>query len=201
MQTLLSTQKTLPYGQINVIGLDKLRDKLGNRWPKIKDKIHTAANKIIRAQMTAADVFVQYSECEYLIVFGTISSEAARLKCVKIAEEICAYCLGSPDTAAVKVKTAVGRVDDQLLFEEMKGPDVIRDLAGAAQRVETDGVRREKCCGEYVASRYPIPASGPPSPGPQNRRAKPAVETHRHRTFSKSLVSAADRSRFVANRR
>ncbi len=198
LQILLSAQKTLPYGQINVIGLDKLRDKLGNRWPKIKDKIHTAANKIIRAQMTAADVFVQYSESEYLIVFGTISPEAGRLKCVKIAEEICAYCLGSPDTADVQVKTAVGRVDDQLLFEEMKGPDVLRDLAAAAQRVETDGIREKSVTASTspvvapspLRVRQPGTAETPPAP-PAGETApklppKPAVETHRHRTFPKA---------------
>ncbi len=195
LQTLLSAQKTLPYGQINVIGLDKLRDKLGNRWPKIKDKIHTAANKIIRSHMTATDVFVQYAECEYLIVFGTIPSEVARLKCVRIAEEICAYCLGSPDTAAVKVKTAVGRVDDQLLFEEMKGPDVLHDLAGAAQRVDTDGAEEKTVAARTSPVVSPTPlrvrqhrtAETPPaSSAAPKLPPKPAVETHRHHSFPKA---------------
>ena len=192
LQTLLSAQKTLPYGQINVIGLDKLRDKLGNRWPKIKDRIHTAANKIIRSHMSATDVFVQYSESEYLIVFGGISSEAGRLKCVKIAEEISAYCLGSPDTAAIKVKTAVGRVDDQLMFEEMKGPDLVRDLAAAAQRVST-GRPDEKAIAASPSPlrvRQPGAANTRPAPPAEFTAPKlppnPAVETQGRRSFPKA---------------
>jgi hypothetical protein len=193
LQELVAKKGTLPYGQINIIGLDKLQERMGARWPKMKDKVHSAAEKIIHEHMTALDVHVRYSESDYLIVFATMSTDAARLKCAKIADDICAYFLGTPETGAISVKTAVGRVNDQLVFEDISIPNLLNDLASRADKVEaTPGkpspepaktpstagapapraIKGDDADGA-VAARAAVPA-GPSRPGPDVPPQRPA---------------------------
>ncbi len=152
LQGLLADKRSLPYGQIHVIGLDKLSARLGDRWPKIKDRVYATADRIISGQLTQSDVYVRYSDNEYLLVFANLSAEAARLKCVKLAEEICAFFLGEPDLRDITVKTAVGQVDDRLVFEETKASGVLAGLAESATKIEAP------------AARVGVPESPPPKP-------------------------------------
>lgn len=136
LQDLAAANQALPYGQINIVGLDKIEKKLGPRWPDMKEKVHLAAGRIIGEHMSPLDVYVRYSDSEYLIVLAGLSPEAAQLKCAKLARDIAAHFLGSPETAAVTVKTAVGRIDDELVFKDVCISDLLQDLAQRAKPVD-----------------------------------------------------------------
>src|SRR3546814_6511811 len=54
---VLARQRTIPAGQINVIGLDDLRVRLGDRWADIESKVHDVCGRIIRSHLTDLDVY------------------------------------------------------------------------------------------------------------------------------------------------
>src|SRR3546814_6633191 len=85
---VLARQRTIPAGQINVIGLDDLRARLGDRWEAIEAKVHEVCGRIIRGNLSDLDVNTCYSSNEYMIIFGLLSAHAARIKCTTIKQEL-----------------------------------------------------------------------------------------------------------------
>src|SRR3546814_6167618 len=115
-----SDLRTVPAGQINIIGLDDLRDRLGDRWKDVEAKAHEVCGRVIRANLSQFDVYIRYADYEYLIIFGTLSADAARLKCAAIKPEILSRFLRDSATSAVTIKVVVERLDDKLLIEEVQ---------------------------------------------------------------------------------
>src|SRR3546814_10908720 len=52
---VLSRQRTVPAGQINIIGLDDLRDRLGDRWKDVEAKAHEVCGRVIRANLSRSE--------------------------------------------------------------------------------------------------------------------------------------------------
>ncbi|MEX1205291.1 MAG: hypothetical protein WEB85_08580 [Dongiaceae bacterium] len=121
-------------GQISVVGFEELRDRLGERWLEMQDRIHTAAPAILKSHLGPADVFCRYGDDGYLISFARLSSNAAKVKCMAIAEEFSKFFLGQPDMATVSLKYAVGEIDDRLLFENFSIADLPPPVSGKTEQ-------------------------------------------------------------------
>jgi hypothetical protein len=184
LRELLAVRPELPYGQINIIGLDKLRDRLGAKWAEVEDKVYAAADRIIRARIGPRDAYTRLSENEFLLIFANIPADVARLKCAKIAEEICAFFLGDPDTQGVTVRTAVGVMDGRVKFEELQLPGLLSTLAGRAEPVDlpcpcaaADANGAASCENarsvRNAAGNQPAPRKGAGAPPRDNDDARP----------------------------
>jgi hypothetical protein len=157
MRQIAVDQASAPAGQINVIGLDLLRDSLGRRWPEVERLVHLAAGKIIRGHLSADDIYLRYRDCEYLLIFAGTSDDAARLKCAQIASDLYAQFLGRVDTNAVTIKTAVDRVDGELVFESIAIADILGRLSRRLH-AKAESVPRPTANGAPEANKPPPPA-------------------------------------------
>jgi hypothetical protein len=113
-------------GRINFIGLTKIREKLGDRWPQIARLADDVTRKAIERRLTNVDVYTRYKEHHYLIIFAQLSKEQAQLKCALIAEEITKRLLGEDITPdLLEVKTMVSPVGGEIGFEDVPSIEVL----------------------------------------------------------------------------
>src|SRR3546814_10996830 len=57
----LARQRTIPAGQINIIGLDDLRTRLGDRWAALESKVHDVFGPHIRTHFTYIYTYTRQS--------------------------------------------------------------------------------------------------------------------------------------------
>lgn len=113
--------ETMPLaGRVNFIGLSKIREKLGERWPAVSDRADEITRRAIERRLTSVDVYTRYKELHYLIVFAQLTKEQAQLKCALIAEDITKRLLGE-DIAPelLDVKTMISPLGGDVAFEDV----------------------------------------------------------------------------------
>lgn len=107
-------------GKVNFIGLSKIKEKLGDRWPKLAERADEITRKAIERRLIRADVYTRYKELHYLIIFANLTEDQAKLKCALIAEEITKRLLGDEITPEdLEVKTMVSHVQGKFAFEDI----------------------------------------------------------------------------------
>lgn len=126
---LLAGNPKATAGRIHLIGLEPIRARLGDRWPRLQDGIHLLASKAISQHLAPDDVFCRYGALDYLIAFAHLGPEAARLKSVAIAQSLYRHFLGDEDLDGIVIRSAVGRMDGSVVFEEQSLQDILGAMA------------------------------------------------------------------------
>ena len=106
--------------RVFLVELDTLRDQFGEKWDRMFDKVHIIARESIERHLAGVDVYTQYNETSYVVVYAELNPHEAKLKCLLIAREMARRLIGS-ETASdqIIVKTAVTRDDGEIVFEEV----------------------------------------------------------------------------------
>lgn len=128
LKDLLNHPQLLSAGRIHMINFANLRERLGDSWPRLRDRVHGAADRLINEAIGPRDVKFRNGDGEYIIVFAVLDKQAASLVCAKIAEELHRLFLGEPDLSDITISTAVGMVNGRLLYEQMSVADLLREL-------------------------------------------------------------------------
>lgn len=126
LKDLLTRPQLLSAGRIHMINFTTLRERLGDSWPRLRDRVHAAADRLINNAIGPRDVQFRNGDGEYIIVFAALNKQAATLVCAKVAEELHRLFLGEPDLSEVTIATAVGMVDGRLLYEKASAADLLR---------------------------------------------------------------------------
>ncbi len=149
-------QRSILSGKIQLVGLEKIRDRLGPDWPRNAEKAQVIANHCIRRSLSADDIYVRYDELRFLIVFANLSRDQAQVKCLRIAEEIGQRLLGEDfDASAAQVETGVFESDGSLVFSALNKSDLISRL---------EGVGSTTSAGTFELSTTTQTQSSPPTP-------------------------------------
>ena len=91
---VLSQQQSNFEGRVFLVGLSKVREKLGSRWRQVESKVHATVNAIIKSHSAPGDIHVRYDELAYLLVFASLGETEAKLKSAAISEEILGQLFG-----------------------------------------------------------------------------------------------------------
>jgi GGDEF domain-containing protein len=113
---ILSCGTFVNTGCIQLLGLDQIKNRIGEDWPKRKDKILDTLAQIVSRRTRKEDVFFSKSDEEHIIVFASLSEKKAQFICAKILQELSDKFLGHTDTKDIIVKTATGKLDGELVF-------------------------------------------------------------------------------------
>ncbi len=125
---ILSNEALISTGRVQIIGLETLKEKLGDKWEGHRDFVHSSLRAILRRRLSPSDVFFQHEGDDYVIVFASLGLAAARLVCAGVIQELNTMLLGSEESGSIVVRTAVGVVDGQLLLEESSLNEVLEGL-------------------------------------------------------------------------
>jgi hypothetical protein len=162
----LDQQGGVTAGTIQIINLDSVRQALGDRWPRLADRVASLADMVINRRTERHDMVTRLDGPLFLIVFTRLDAAGARTKCAMIAEEIERHLLGwSADFKAVRVSAAVARLTaKEVTLERLDVQDeVARALCQVAKAFSPceQGPLSKAGTGETAEATSPPDADGP----------------------------------------
>jgi hypothetical protein len=80
--------------KLQLIGLERVRTVLGDRWAKLADRVRGIAQSIIEKNLLPGDVFEPHSDDGFLVLFAQLSQEDARFKSAAICRQIERHLIG-----------------------------------------------------------------------------------------------------------
>jgi hypothetical protein len=108
---------TLPAAKLHVLQLEPIKEKIGDRWPRMSLLVHTLFEKALRHAQGPQDHFIKVGELSYVVTFHGSTPEEAAIACTGIAREVCEHLFGEGVETA-SVRSVVGEVSaDQLAHD------------------------------------------------------------------------------------
>ena len=90
----LQNTALLESGAVNVIGLDAIRRKLGDRWPHKRSQIWEHVERELERNLGPADIFLRTDDISYMIAQPGSAGFAAQSICLSILQDILKFFLG-----------------------------------------------------------------------------------------------------------
>jgi PAS domain S-box-containing protein len=129
-------------GRITLVGLEEVRDALGDRWPAMAARASATAEAVIKRRCGNEDSYSRVDEVSFLICFGALDVQEASFRAAMIGREIRDRLIGQgsdPATAQVRAIAASVKFPSQ---EEQPTPDrhatLLAGLDGQMQQIEQD---------------------------------------------------------------
>jgi len=120
-------------GSVNLVGLEKIRARLGENWHSHAERAQDIATQCIRRHLGPDDVFLRYDEMKFLVVFAHLTREPAQAKSFQIAEEIGQKLLGAQfEESAAQVESGVMEGNGAYIFSALDKQDLVGRLAAKA---------------------------------------------------------------------
>ena len=90
----------LASGKVNIISLESVQKRFGDRWQTRKDQVFDFAERVLERSLGERGVSVQVSDMDYLIVHPDLSRMAGQAACLRYLREILTHFLGHDREAA-----------------------------------------------------------------------------------------------------
>jgi hypothetical protein len=129
-------QGALLAGRVNVIGLQKAKERLGSAWERVAERADRIARNTIERHLGEDDIYTSANNITYVMVFARLSPEQAKAKCLMIGEEIAKALFGESGGDLLEVKTAVMRVDGKLDLENVSLTDQLFSSISSADDLD-----------------------------------------------------------------
>ncbi|WP_193170001.1 hypothetical protein [Nisaea nitritireducens] len=108
LKSMLSSGSRPLGGQLQFLGLDEVKQQLGDRWETKKDFIRSLCQRTVKPHIGKSDLCLEYGELGFVILFGELDDETATIKCGLIKAEILRQLKGDDELASLNVHTSVG---------------------------------------------------------------------------------------------
>ncbi len=91
-------------GRVNLIGLDSIQSRLGDRWDAKREQVNDYARRLLESKLEGRGWFVRVSETDYLVAQPTLDRYLGQAACVRMMREILNHFLGeaTPEDVAVR---------------------------------------------------------------------------------------------------
>jgi len=120
-------------GKVFLVGLDQLHPDVGKQDSRAARALEAAMDSAIRKRIGEGDYMAKVDGYGFLIIFGGIVEEEARLKCALMVDEITQFLFGDKiGQGAVEVKAVVAEVDGSIDVEGVSIAGTISQLLDQA---------------------------------------------------------------------
>ena len=119
---------------IHVININKIRERMGERWMRHADRVHSQIKAELKHRLTRHDYYSQVDADTYAIVFGDCSEAEARLKVALLSEHILEKLFGESEAKDIGV-LGVGAAGAEGAAGSAASPSAAA-LAGLVDRAE-----------------------------------------------------------------
>ena len=106
LTSLLARNKSINAGNIQFLGLTKIKEKYAAVWDRIADKVDQATRREIEHHLGPGDIYSRIDD-GYVIVFATLSNEEAENRCAMIAQELSSKLLGDEGADQALIVTSM----------------------------------------------------------------------------------------------
>lgn len=129
VKQVLDRQGVATGGTIYVVDLNQFREQLGDKWPKLAGKVEMMVDAEIGRRLTPVDLYAKLGGSAFVIVFGSLTQNEAKLKCALIAEEVRKRLVGVDSALEdVKVGSAVAHLDRKTWVEDIDLENLTRNM-------------------------------------------------------------------------
>jgi hypothetical protein len=98
-----SASPLLASGQISLMSLDAILERLGLRWAARRESVYDYAERTLTRYLGERGHFVRVSETDYLVAVPGLRKYAAQLQCLRCLREVLTYFLGEPRPIDLRV--------------------------------------------------------------------------------------------------
>jgi hypothetical protein len=113
-ETGQAVAKEIAAAKLHVLHLDPIKAKLGDKWERLSNLVHTLFERTLYKAQGPRDHFLLVDELSYVVTFHDLSLEEAGLACASVARKVCELLFGS-DIDDIAVRSLVGPVSVALL--------------------------------------------------------------------------------------
>ena len=118
-------------GCVQVIGLEEIRDEIGERWEKHKETVWAHLQGLLSQKLGPTDFYVQIDDTSFLVSMPTAQEQEAQIFCLRVAHDLHGSLLGHCDTEKLRIARVVS-VKDGAVQTAMVTGDVLNTLAKRA---------------------------------------------------------------------
>lgn len=130
LKQLLEKQRDLPAGALQIIGLEEVHKRLGDRFDALHERILKACRRIIEQHVIQPDLSIELpDEDSWLLIFVETSHGDPQATCKHIREEIARYCLGEMEAAGLRIDLPVVTLAE-LCAEGSSISELVREAGG-----------------------------------------------------------------------
>jgi hypothetical protein len=131
-----SAPPRIQAGNLQIVGLQKIREALSDQWPARREKINQIVDSAIRRRLEPGDAHFHLDNDDFLVLFVHLSNAQARAKATAIADEVRRLILGELPGSAIEVTSRVAEVDSDFV---QNGIGSINDLVDHIRRTGDTG--------------------------------------------------------------
>jgi hypothetical protein len=137
-QTLLrrSGRASLLSGRISLINLAEIKESFHTSWSRVAERAERIARATIERHLQPGDIYTAVNELSFVIIFCSLSEDAANTKCLLIADRIRKALIGDQGNGQFDVRTRTSAVDESFRIAAVPPLD---DLMRRAPREEAIG--------------------------------------------------------------
>jgi hypothetical protein len=121
----------LADGRVNLIALDAVAERMGERWPSRQDQVYEQVERVLRRHMGPSGYLLRVSDTDFLVAQPDVGPFAAQAVCLRSMNEVLIFFLGP----AKRYDISVHMVTDLSSHEIVAVPLDMKAIA--------DGERRE----------------------------------------------------------
>ncbi|MFC3228114.1 hypothetical protein ACFOGJ_12785 [Marinibaculum pumilum] len=145
LKSLLETRDLVRLGRLQILSVEKIKDRLGDDWPRFSATVHRVAEAAIKRALGPKDVHLEVGGCGYILVFAELDGERAQLRMMSLMRQILTQLFGEaaddPDFAdlvgahasAIEVSKDVLDRDPELLdFGQAHGGNALPPIPPGA---------------------------------------------------------------------
>lgn len=124
--------KTLLSSSLQVLGLDEVRLKFGDRWKAIERRVDFSVEAFFSKKLGKKDLFVRLGTGSYALIFANTSSEEGLARANKLAKELLHLLFGKvPEVARIEIQVMKIDVDLADFIDEFQSiEELIEYLQG-----------------------------------------------------------------------
>jgi hypothetical protein len=120
-------------GHVNLISLERIKERLGAEWTRLAVNADQIARNAIERYLLPADIYTRWKDGCYVVVFATLDASQAQMKCMMIAEEVARKLLGDEEPHAVDVRAVGLSPDGTIMLADLPEFDTLIALTMADQ--------------------------------------------------------------------
>jgi len=133
----LGVQNAFISGSVQMLGVSQIKRHFGKRWVRAHDRVHSLICSIMESRLGPSDSFTLFGQSTYVIVFSTLSPNAASMKVALIAQEISRRLFGDkPPPNVISIGVATIDENSELNIESLNSGDLISKLVDHHQQAE-----------------------------------------------------------------
>lgn len=112
LEALFDEPDALLAGNVQLIGLEKVRKALGGEWERLKATIHIALENLLASQLRPQDRYLRVGEDSFLIIFSEDDELFVSQAVAKIVGKMRDLLLGSAlhENGGVDIRSIIGRL-------------------------------------------------------------------------------------------